>query len=111
MIAPEIRERFLRESLPIRLGSLAADLARLASWADNPDNSAAVTSLLEEAKYFAEWAADGAPWATQATLAEIQISVAWWQRRWVIGQTEPSFRARAEQWSNELLSLSGLIDA
>ncbi|TXT23563.1 MAG: hypothetical protein FD131_5196 [Rhodocyclaceae bacterium] len=55
MVSEPVRQRFLRDPLPIRLGGLAADLARIASFSENPANRHAVASLLEEGKYFAEW--------------------------------------------------------
>jgi len=108
MVSEKIRERFLRDPLPRRLGSLAADLARVASFAQDPQDHEAVTSLLEEGKYFAEWAAPGAPLETQAVLAEIQIALAIWQRRWLSGTPDPSMRMEAQHRSDELLALAGL---
>lgn len=108
MITPALRDRYLRDPLPLRLGGLAADLARIASFAENPKNREAVASLLEEGKHFAEWAAAEAPVEIQAALAEVQVSLAVWQRRWERGQSEPSLRNQAAQWADRLLTLSGL---
>ena len=109
MVSEAVRERYLRDPLPIRLGGLAADLARVASCVDNPQNRSAVASLLEEGKYFAEWAAPHAPLLTQAALAEVQILLAYWHRRWLAGQPEPSMPMQAKRWSEQLLKLSGLV--
>lgn len=108
MIPERIRERYLRDPLPIRLGGLAADLARIASFAGNPRNHRAVASLLEESKYFAEWAAPDAPLEIQEQLAEVQVSVALWQLDWENGQAASSIGEQAQRWSNRLLELSGL---
>ena len=108
MISPTLRERYLRDPLPIRLGGLAADLARIASFAQNPLNRDAVTSLLEESKYFAEWTAPDAPIDIQAALAEVQTSLARWQRRWLAGTPAPQMQEQAQRWSDQLLALSGL---
>ncbi len=51
------RERYLREDLPHRLGELAANLARIASFCGNDLNNEAVFSLIEESKFFIEWTA------------------------------------------------------
>ena len=110
MIADTIRERYLRDPLPIRLGGLAADLARIASWVDNPKNHLAVAGLLEESKYFCEWAAPDAPLDVQAVLAEVQIQLACWHRAWLQGQSPPQLSAEARRWSDHLLQLSGLLD-
>ena len=110
MVSDEIRERYLRDPLPIRLGGLAADLARIASFAEDPLDQQAVVSLLEEGKHFAEWTAPGAPLDIQVALAEVQVSLALWQRRYVSGRPDPLMRDGAQRWSNQLLELSGLCD-
>ena len=108
MILQVMRERYLRDPLPVRLGGLAADLARVVSFSDDLTSRKAVTSLLEEGKYFVEWAAPEAPLDVQALLAELQISLAVWQRRWVAGRPDPMMRTEAQRWSDQLLELSGL---
>ena len=109
MPTPAIRDRYLRDPLPVRLGGIAADLARVAFCADNPKNHHAVASLLEESQWFAEWAAPEAPLDVQEALAEFQVQAALWQRSWVAGRPEPSMRTGAQQWSDRLLKLSGLV--
>ena len=108
MVAEQTRRRLLRDPLPNRLGALAADLARIASFSDNPANHGAVASLLEEGKFFAEWIALDAPLETQAVLAELQVTLALWERRWRKGVEVPMLQAEAEQRSSALLSLAGL---
>ena len=109
MIADAIRERYLRDPLPVRLGGLAADLARIASFAENPQNREAVASLLEEGKYFAEWAAPNAAENVQEALATVQLQLVLWQRRWLARQPEPRMRMEAQEWSDQFLALSGLL--
>ena len=109
MVSETIRQRFLRDPLPGRLGALAADLARIASFAENPKNQRAVASLLEEGKWFAEWAAPEAPLETQAVLAETQRALAIWERGWLNGSPVPTMSADARRKSDELLALSGLL--
>lgn len=109
MISEQVRQRFGQDPLPIRLGGLAADLARIASFSENPANYEAVAGLLEEGKYFAEWIAPDAPLETQAVLAELQVTLAVWERRWLKGAPVPSMPAEAEQKSEECLVLSGLL--
>jgi len=109
MISAALRDRYLRDSPPVRLGGLAADLARLASCAGHPQNREVVASLLEEGKHFAEWAAPEAPLETQAVLADIQVALAVWQRRWLSGAPAATMRTEAKQRSEELLALAGLV--
>lgn len=52
------RTRYLRDAVPVRLGGLAADLARIGSTSVNPANSRVVEVLLEEARRFIEWTAE-----------------------------------------------------
>ena len=109
MVSEAVRERFLRDPLQIQLGGLAADLARIASFGENPANHHAVASLLEESKYFIEWIAPDAPVETQAVLAELQIRLALWERRWRKGLEVPRLGREADQQSATLLSLAGLV--
>ena len=108
MVSDAIRQRFLSDPMPKRLGSLAADLARIASFVEDPRDQEAVVSLLEEGKYFAEWMAPDAPLETQALLAELQVTLAVWQRRLLNGAPDVSMRAEAQRKSDELLALAGL---
>lgn len=109
MVSEQIRQRFLGDPLPRRLGALAADLARIASFSENPKNQQAVASLLEEGKWFAEWTAPDAPPETQAVLAEVQLALAMWERSWSKGSPVPTMCADARRKSDELLTLSGLM--
>lgn len=108
MISEQVRQRFLQDRLPIRLGGLAADLARIASFSENPGNHRAVASLLEEGKYFAEWIAPEAPLKTQVFLAELQVTLAVWERHWLNATPHPAMRIEAQRKSDELLALAGL---
>ena len=57
-----VHARFMRDPLPVRLGGLAADLARIGSAGATPANASAVQLLLDEARRFIEWtAAETAP--------------------------------------------------
>ena len=111
MTKDALRERYLQDPLPIRLGNLASNLARIASCSENPKNHEVVMSVLEESKYFAEWAASEAPPETQAMLAEVQIQLALWHRRWLKGHPEPLMPSEARRWSDQLLERSGLLAA
>ena len=108
MVAEQIRQRLLRDPLSNQLGALAADLARIASFSENPVNRDVVASLLEEGKFFAEWIAPDAPLDTQAVLADVQLALAAWERSWLNGTPAPTMRADAERKSGELLALAGL---
>lgn len=53
------KERFLRDSLPVRLGGIAADLARVSSCAQHEGSNDTVAMMLEESQWFIEWTAKG----------------------------------------------------
>ena len=108
MIATRIRDRFLRDPLSVRLGGLAADLLRIASCAEDPRERDTLVSLLEEGKWFAEWAAGDAPLEVQERLAEVQRLLASWQYRCLSGKLNLAMRAEARRWSDQLLVLAGL---
>lgn len=111
---PHRRERFLRDPLPIRLGGIAANLARVASFAAGSPSVPVVDTMLYESKFFIEWAAPTAPIETAAALVELQIAIAVWQRRWSKGHanvdTRNSLIRFAREWSDRLLDLSGLLN-
>lgn len=110
MDTDQLRERFLRDSLPIQLGGLASDLARVASFADQPAAyRQLVTNVLQESKCFAEWAAMEAPKNIQVVLADTQSVVVSWSSAWRKGVPPTTMRTEAERRAEELLKLAGLI--
>ena len=108
MVSERIRDRYLRDPLPVQLGGLAADLARMASCAEDSRDRQALMSLMEEGKWFAEWAAEHAPLDVQEQLAEVQVWLACWEHRWLCGRLKPGLSEEAQRWSDCFLELSGL---
>jgi hypothetical protein len=108
-----IRERYLRDSLPIRLGGLAANLARIKSFSDHPDHRNVIESLLDESKFFIEWTAPETGIDLQVELVALQLQLACWQRSWQDIWTDPLQRAavgeQAQTWSERVLKRSGLL--
>ena len=108
-----IRERYLRDSLPVRLGGLAANLYRIASLLNHPGGWRTVDSLLEESKFFIEWIVPDAPLDVQAALVDLQILLAVWHRRWhKVGSDTPRAAHMAQEsrvWAERLLDMSGLL--
>lgn len=117
MIKSEIQERYLRDSLSIRLGGLAADLARIVSFSDDLKSALVVTSLLEESRWFIEWSApDLLPDRVEeaARLVEIQRGLTHWHFVWPQVRNDPTARKKlaeqAQAWSDEVLAMSGLLE-
>ena len=110
-----IRERYLRDSLPVRLGGLAANLSRIKSFAAQDASRDAVASMLDESKHFIEWTAAEAEVQTAAQLVELQVQLARWQLTWTNTWNDPLRRRQlAEQsatWSKRVLEMSGLLKA
>lgn len=109
----KLRERFLRDPLPRRLGGLSATLGRISSSARNSTDSAVVKNLLEEAKYLIEWtAADTVP-ETAAELVSMQTVITLWIKAWDATSHEKIqhtlLSVQAKQWSDRALDLSGLL--
>ncbi len=116
MIPVTRRERYLKQSLPIRLGGLSTDIARVSSFAEIPDIRA-VETMLEESRAFVEWSApDLLPDRVDdaARLVDIQRGLTRWYRIWNDAQHDPAQRAQlaaqARAWSDEILKMSGLLD-
>lgn len=108
-----VRERYLQDSVPVRLGGLAANLRRIQSFTSHADNREVVESLLDESKFFIEWTARETAIDTAAELVELQVQLSRWQRNWPGIWVDAARRQQvAEQsgaWSDRVLALSGLL--
>ncbi len=108
-----IRERFMRDDLPVRLGGLAANLSRIKSFSGNEANRNVVESLIEESKYFIEWTASEAEIETAAQLVELQLELARWQFKMAHLWPDPNQRKqlaeKSNAWSIQVLASSGLF--
>lgn len=110
-----IKERYLRDPLPVRLGGLAANLARVQSFSDHPKNRDVVKNILEESKFFIEWTAREATLDVQAELVALQRQLSLWHYGWNMLWADETLReavaAKAGQWSQRVLEASGLLSA
>jgi hypothetical protein len=110
----QIKERYLRDDLPVRLGGLAANLSRIKSFSANDAGRAAVESLIDESKMFIEWTAAQAEVSTAEKLIDLQIQLARWQLKWEAIWPDASKRKqlaeKSAQWSKQVLELSGLLN-
>jgi hypothetical protein len=109
----QLRERFLRDPLPHRLGGLAATLGRISSSARKSTDPSIVANLLDEAKHLIEWTAAETEPETAAELVRIQIMITLWQRAWDQASQNPKQRlllsVQAKDWSDKAVDFSGLI--
>lgn len=111
----KIKERYLRDPLPRRLGGLAATLGRVSSIARESSDPKNVKQLLEEAKYFIEWTAAEAEPEVAAELVSIQSLINLWLRAWESASKNKEQRillsVQAKQWSDRAIDFSGLLEA
>jgi len=109
----QLRERFLRDPLPRRLGGLAATLGRISSSARKSTHPAIVANLLDEAKHLIEWTAADTEPETAAELIQMQVMISLWQRAWEDANQNPRQRillsVQAKDWSDKAIDFSGLV--
>ena len=102
-----IRERYLRDALPLRLAGLAADLGRVASSARRATGGTAAAAMLEESQYLIEWTAGEAPAEVAEELVNLQVLLALWRRAWPEAQHSPLQRSllavQAKQWADQVM--------
>ena len=109
----KLRERFMRDPLPRRLGGLAATLGRISSSARKSTDLNVVSNLLDEAKHLIEWTAADTEPETAAELVRIQTMITLWQRAWEEASQNPKQRillsVQAKDWSDKAVDFSGLV--
>lgn len=105
-----IRERYLKDPVPVRLLGLAADLGRVASSARRVTGSEAVAAMLEESQHLIEWTAAETPPEVAEDLVRLQVLLALWRRAWSEAQHSPKQRSLlavlAKQWSDQAVRLA-----
>lgn len=108
----KLRERFLRDPLPRRLGGLAATLGGISSVAWKSSDPSNVAQLLEEAKYLIEWTAADAEPEVAAELVSMQTLINLWLNVWDKTNQNKEQRTllsvQAKYWSDRAMDFSGL---
>ena len=105
----KMRERYLRDAWPVRLGNLASNLRRLSNWIRMRHNDQAVVDLIRESAWFIEWTAEDTPIEVLAELADMQRELCLWRRVWPLEAARPILTLRARLMSGRTLELSGLL--
>lgn len=110
----EIRESFLKADSKMRLGHLASDLLRIASFIEKGMDFQAIKSVMEEGAFFAEWAAPQVDLDIQMLLAEIQGYISQKQLEWdsysANVESMEDIKRQLRFWSNELLKRAGFVE-
>ena len=111
----KIRSRYLNDPIPVRLGGLAANLARVASFSKNDGHHQVVLNTLLESKWFIEWTATELNPEIAEKLVELQIQLAIWEIRSHHKWNDHNWRAeladQSQQWSQRILNMSGLLNS
>jgi hypothetical protein len=109
----KLRQRFLRDPLPVRLGGLSATLARISSSAREAESPEIVLDLLDEARHLIEWTAADAEPEIAVELVQTQRLLTCWQKTWVNASADRRQRIllslQAKDWSDKALQSSGLL--
>ena len=108
-----LRERYLSDLLPDRLGGLSANLARIKTLTGKAISQNTIEYLIRESKFFIEWTAMDTDIDTTVELVELQLQLALWQLQWTRIWADPVQRMEvAEQakiWSDRILERSQLL--
>jgi hypothetical protein len=112
---PELRTRYLRDDEPTRLGNPASTLARAARGAQVPSRNETVARVLREACSFIAWSIEaGSSKATclQTMGKDLETMLSQWQKtdQWD-ASLAAELAAKRRRYSDQVLSLSGLLDA
>lgn len=102
----KMRERYLRDPRPVRLGNLASNLLRLSNWLRNRRPDEAVVQLMYEIAWLLEWSGD----LESKELADMQREICRWRLVWPLDAARFILAFRAHQMSGRLLELSGLLE-
>ena len=112
----KLRSRYLRDPIPVRLGGLAANLARVASFSKNDKHREVVFPTLQESKWFIEWIAAelAITYPAQFWSACRSIQMAQWQRQsqtqWLDKNWRQELIIKSQDWSQRVLEMSGFVE-
>ncbi len=109
------RERYLRDPLPVRLGNLASNLARIRSFANHAAMGEAAGKVFDESRLFIEWTVEDADPSRQAELNELCELISRWRMElteiWNDTERRYDVAAQVGAWSQKILESSGLLNS
>ena len=105
--------RFLKDSSSRQLANIAADLARIQSFLGKEAGEDVLAGLIEESRFFAEWAAPAAGAQERLLLRRMMRSLTRWRKLLpLLLQQAAACRALAGEagtWSKRMLAVAGLL--
>jgi hypothetical protein len=108
-----LKERYLCDGVPVRLGELASTLSRIKSFSREIILQEAVEQMIEESKFFIEWTVDEVEPNVAIELNELHTQLICWQRDFLTNWHDSTRRAKVSQqariWSDRILERSGLL--
>lgn len=108
----KLRSRFLQDPIPTRLGGLAANLARVASFSKHDGHQQVVAATMRESRWFIEWTANDLAPEQTAELARLQSQLARWEiqshKKWHDERWRQELLSKSRKWSEQLIKMSGL---
>jgi hypothetical protein len=111
---PQRREKYMRQPMPRRLGNLASNLNRIATYSDGSFSKESIFELVRESQYFAEWTAEGASLELTQSIVDMQRQLAKWKLHWdEVWQDEnrkSQMQKQAKAWSDHIIEHSGLLE-
>ncbi len=108
-----LKELYLRDAIPIRLGNLASSIKRLGFLIHSKKPEQTIYQLFQECRLFSTWTAPDAGFETRAELEALQRDFDAWQNSFQAANGNEQWRAEiagaCEHWANRILELSGLL--
>lgn len=109
-----LKERFVRDGVPVRLGNLASSVKRLGYFIHKAKHEDAIQQLFEECRLFIEWTRAEAEFEIAQALGELRAALMIWRHEYAKYKQEENWRNAVNQtcaqWSQRLLELSGLLN-
>lgn len=104
----ELQERYLSDSLPIRIGNLAATINRIALRMNANFSSEKVLRLVLEGQEFIEWTASSLePERAEELVQGLQMTLAGWKLHWdsiwISDLERQNVQIQARAWAEKLL--------
>lgn len=109
------RARYLRDPLPVRLGNLASNLARVRSFSNHATMGEATGKVFDQSRLFIEWTIDDANPSQQVELNELRELISRWRMElieiWNDAERRSDVATQAAAWSQKILEGSGLLNS